>query len=187
MFDLRTQLANTGLFSENDPVSRGELKAYERQLNDLLAWHQQMKREMALDTTELLIQRWEKIYFLNPSENDTIRDRQISLLNKRRAQGVLTPSKVILFASDFGYKARVIKRVRPFRYKVELQNKQTVIEVAKLDAILRKSEPAHQSHDFGIVDAGNVVEYTTGLLRPIVHVSTYQICGTFSAGGEFEL
>ncbi|MGW9128144.1 putative phage tail protein [Paenibacillus chitinolyticus] len=185
MFDLRTQLANTGLYSENDPVSRGELTAYERQLNDLLEWHQQMKREMALDTTELLIERWEKIYALIPLETDTLRDRQIKLLNKRRAQGVLTPSKVIVFANDFGYSAQVVKRVRPYRYRVDLKNQQTMIELAKLDTILRQSEPAHQSHDFGIVEAQNYVEYTSE--RTKVLLSAYQICGTFSSGGEYEL
>ncbi len=158
--------------------------AYERQLNDLLTWHEQMKREMALDTTELLIRRWEKIYAVQPLQTDSIRDRQIKLLNKRRAQGVLTPSKVVMLASDFGYKAKVVKRIRPFRYKVELQN-QAPLELSKLDAILNQSEPSHQSHEFGVVDAFGVEEFSSGI--PIAHISTYQACGTFSAGGEYEL
>lgn len=186
MFDLTNQLTSTGLYSESDLVSRGELMAYERQLNDLLTWHEQMKREMALDTTELLIRRWEKIYAVQPLQTDSIRDRQIKLLNKRRAQGVLTPSKVVMLASDFGYKAKVVKRIRPFRYKVELQN-QAPLELSKLDAILNQSEPSHQSHEFGVVDAGSVEEFTSGLGSPIAHISTYQACGTFSAGGEYEL
>ncbi|MGG1531372.1 putative phage tail protein [Brevibacillus agri] len=187
MFDLRNQLANTGLYSESDPVSRGELKAYERQLNDLLAWQEQMKREMALDTTELLIKRWEKIYAVFPLSSDTIRDRQIRLLNKRRAKGVLTPSKVVTFASDFGYQAKVIKRVHPFRYRVELQNQRVTLELVKLDNILTITEPGHQNHEFGVADPGSTVEFSSGLTSPIAHISTYQACDTFSAGGEYEL
>lgn len=187
MFDLREQLANTGLYSESDPISRGELRAYERQLNDLMEWQQQMKREMALDTTVLLIGRWEKIYAVSPLPSDTIRDRQIRLLNKRRAKGVLTPAKVVTFASDFGYQAKVIKRVHPFRYRVELQNQRTTLELAKLDDILTTTEPGHQSHDFGIVDANGAVEFITSSKGALVTVSTYQACGTFSSGGEFEL
>ncbi|MED1954893.1 putative phage tail protein [Brevibacillus centrosporus] len=163
------------------------MKAYERQLNDLLSWHQQMMREMALDTTVLLISRWETIYAVQPSPEDSIRDRQIRLLNKRRAQGVLTPAKVITFANDFGYTARVIKRVHPYRYRVQLNNQGESIELSKLDDILSRSEPGHQSHDFGTLDAISSIEHSSGVKQPIVMVSAYHACGTFSSGGEYEL
>lgn len=186
MFDLRLQMEATGLYSDNDPVSRGELRAYERQLNDFLAWQQQMKHELALDTTVLLISRWEKIYDEMPLPADLIRDRQIRLLNKQRAKGVLTPAKVIAFASDFGYQATVIKRVRPFRYRVQIQKKD-VMDLVKLRSILTRSEPGHQNHEFGVIQDAGQVEYGTNLTAPIVVVSSYQVCGTFSSGGEYEL
>ncbi|WP_429845328.1 putative phage tail protein [Brevibacillus sp. FIR094] len=184
MFDLRNQLANTGLYSENDPVSRGELKAYERQLNDLLAWHEQMKREMALDTTELLIERWEKIYNEVPKQSDTIRDRQIRLLNKRRAKGVLTPSKVIVFAQDFGYPAKVIKHIRPFCYRVEIQDVSDV-KLQKLDEILTNAEPSHQTHDFGLKVALGTIDHVSYEMK--AYYSDPLICGSFFAGGENDL
>jgi hypothetical protein len=186
LFDLRYQLADTGLYNLGDPVSSGELRAYERQLNDLLAWQQQMKREMALDTTELLIQRWEKIYKTSPEPSDSIRDRQIKLLNKRRAKGVLTPSKVIAFAADFNYQAKVIKQVRPFRYRVDLGYVDT-LDIAKLDEILINSEPGHQAHEFGIEQLVGRVEHLTTPSEPLVYVSKYLICNTFEAGGEWTL
>ena len=146
MFDLRLQMEATGLYSDNDPVSRGELRAYERQLNDFLAWQQQMKREMALDTTELLIERWEKIYDEHPELDDTIRDRQLRLLNKRRARGVLTPAKVIAFAKDHGFQATIKKRIRPFCYLVRLNTIDA--NLMSLETALLKAEPSHQKHEY---------------------------------------
>ncbi len=186
MFDLREQLANTGLYSESDPISRGELKAYERQLNDFLAWQQQMKREFALDTTELLLPRWEKIYAVTPLSNDSVRDRQLRLLNKRRAKGVLTPAKVVALAADLGYEAKVVKRVRPFRYRVEVPNV-AVIDFGKLDQVLDTSEPGHQAHEFGVTQNTGIVEYISETSDPLVYVSTYRECGTIDCGGDLGL
>lgn len=184
MFDLRYQLADTGLYSLDDPVSSGELQAYERQLNDLLAWHQQMKREMALDTTELLIERWEKIYNEPPLPTDTLRDRQIRLLNKRRSNGVLTPSKIIAFAEDFGLSAKVIKHIRPFCYRVEVKE-QSSSDLIKLDEILTAAEPGHQTHDFGVAARPGIIEHISS--KGGIYYDDPLYCGSFYAGGENDL
>lgn len=181
MFDLQNQLANTGLYKFDDPISNGELQAYERQLNDLFDWQQQMKREMALDTTELLIQRWEKIYAVKNEANDSIRDRQIKLLQKRRAKGVLTPAKVLLFANDFGYEAKVIKHVRPFCYWVEI--KQSDFNAYKLDQLLMRSEPGHQSHEFGFTSKAEAIQIS-GKTR--TNSIEYPVCGMFFAEDDLE-
>lgn len=186
MFDIRHQLANTGLYNFDDPVSSGELQAYERQLNELHAWQQQMKREMALDTTELLITRWENIFKISTSQPNSIRARQINLLNKRRAQGVLTPSKVVAFAADFMYQAKVVKRVRPYRYRVDLGYVES-IDLVKLDDILRNAEPGHQSHEFGVDQQVGKIEHLTKETEPLVYVSKYLVCNAFDSGGEWTL
>ncbi|MGO0058659.1 putative phage tail protein [Brevibacillus fluminis] len=181
MFNLREQLASTGLYSESDPISRGELKAYERQLNDLLAWQQQMKREMALDTTEMLIERWEKIYDVIPSQTASIRDRQIDLLVKRQAKGVLTQAKIISVAKNFGYTAKVIKHFRPFCYQVDIQERK--FDVTKLEAFLLKAEPGHQTHIFSHTEPAESIMISASSRSFVVD---YPLCGMFYPEDEAE-
>ncbi|MFF0831033.1 hypothetical protein ACFYU8_29760 [Brevibacillus sp. NPDC003359] len=40
---------------------------------------------------------------------------------------------------------------------------------------------------FHTMERPSILEFTSGQAAPIVLISTYQACGTFSAGGEFEL
>lgn len=181
MFNLREQLANTGLYSESDPISRGELKAYERQLDDLLTWQQQMKREMALDTTVLLIERREKIYDVIPSTTATIRDRQINLLNKRRAKGVLTPAKVVTFAMDYGLKAKVIKHLRPYCYQVQLEGALNS-DISKLERTLEAAEPGHQTHEFSLATPTESLTITD---KVSVNMRRYNTFDEFNLGMTF--
>ncbi|MED1790790.1 MULTISPECIES: putative phage tail protein [Brevibacillus] len=184
MFNLVRQLTDTGLYHDSDVLSTGELQAYEKQLQDVLEWQEQLKNELALDTTDWLLPRWEEIYDLLPGIS-TKRERQLALLNKERAKGALTASKIIAFANDYGFTPKIIKKVRPFRYRIKIVGNKH-FDLLRFNALLNKAEPSHQAHDYGMEDKTCNIQFITEK-KPIINVASYQICNTFSSGGEYEL
>lgn len=177
MFDLREQVASTGIYRDDDPVSDGEMAAYERQLEDLLAWQQQMKLELSIATAVLLLPRWEKIYKVVPKPTDSILDRQVNLMKKRRAKGALTPAKVIAFVKDFGYTATVTKRVRPYRYRIDLETINADLRI--FDQIITNAEPGHQAHEYGLTAPDEIMTIQEIIT---VNMKRYHTVGEFRVG-----
>ncbi|MDC0763489.1 DUF2313 domain-containing protein [Brevibacillus sp. AG] len=83
-------------------------------------------------------------------------------------------------------KATVIPLYSDFAVVYKLEVGTAKLNLPILEEYIRKNKLAHLEHSYSLSETQSNLEFNS-TQYPIVHISTYQACGTFSSGGEYEL
>lgn len=117
-----------------------------------------------------------------------IETRRNRILAKKREQGgpVNTQDFESALGMFVGGKAKIIPNHSNYFVMYRLESPTETFNLPVIEEYVKDNKLAHLAHAYNLSGNGSHIEFSTPD-KPIAHVSTYQACGTFSAGGEYEL
>ncbi|UED70703.1 putative phage tail protein [Brevibacillus sp. HD3.3A] len=117
-----------------------------------------------------------------------IETRRKRILAKKREQGgpVNTKDFESALAMFVNGKAKIIPDHSNYFVLYKLDSPFESYSLPVVEEYVKDNKLAHLAHAYSLSGQDRLVEYVTPV-KPIAHISTYQACDTFSAGGEYEL
>lgn len=114
--------------------------------------------------------------------------RRKRILAKKREQGgpVNTQDFEAALALFVGGTAKIIPDHSNYFVFYRLESPTESFNLSVIEEYVKDNKLAHLAHAYSLSGSGSKVEYSTPS-EQIIQISAYQVCGTFSAGGEYEL
>ncbi|UED78058.1 putative phage tail protein [Brevibacillus sp. DP1.3A] len=142
-----------------------------------------LHNQMSVDTATWALSIYERELGIPVDLSKAIDLRRSHIKSKMRGVGKFSASMALAIASAFSDHVSDVSFDGRIRIHFEGAADLSLTEIGKA---LEEQKPAHLACDYQAANYKSEVAFVSPH-TPIALISTYQACGTFSAGGEYEL
>jgi len=174
-----------------DPEKQGTIRLFEglgKALDYVMGMTDMVKSESRVKTALNSLGARELEHGLPVDQMLDPETRRKRILAKKREQGgpVNTQDFEAALALFVGGTAKIIPDHSNYFVLYRLESTTESVNLTVIEEYVKDNKLAHLAHAYSLSGSGSKVEYSTPS-DPIIQINAYQVCGTFSAGGEYEL